>query len=250
VLYVQPYGTETGGVDGFFRALKEIQPDLAVIDDRCLCPPDCDGEGLAAGADLTLFSTGCRKPVDLGFGGFAHCRPGMPYQRWNGSYSEGSLKQVTRCYKEAVAKGLPCTAGQESWLDLSPPALAWEAYRAAVQQALLRSAGQRQCLTALYAASLPSEIQLPARFQGWRFHILVPEPDRLIQLLFEEGLFASRHYASLGGVFCLERFPEAERIHRRIVNLFNDANFDEERARRTVDVVLRHLAERGAFPHG
>jgi hypothetical protein len=66
-----------------------------------------------------------------------------------------------------------------------------------------------------------------------------------VERLFAAELFASRHYASLGGIFCNERFPAAERLHRGIVNLFNDFYFDEEQARRTVDCVLRHLARAG-----
>lgn len=244
VLYVQPYGAVTAGVEEFFRALKAVRPDLVVIDDRCLCPPDCAGESPVPGADLTLFSTGSRKPVDLGYGGFAHCRPGLPYRRHAASYSPAALDRVTRSYKEALAGASRCAAGSEGWLDLSPPPLGWEAYREAVRGDVARAAGHKQALSALYAAAIPAEIQLPARFQGWRFHILVPEPDRLIERLFAEGLFASRHYASLGGIFCAQRFAEADRIHRRIVNLFNDANYDESRALRTIDVVLRHLAEK------
>src|SRR4051794_9043507 len=48
VVYVRPYGAEVEEVDGFFRALKELQRDLLIVDDRCLCLPDCDGERLAS----------------------------------------------------------------------------------------------------------------------------------------------------------------------------------------------------------
>jgi dTDP-4-amino-4,6-dideoxygalactose transaminase len=220
ILFVRTYGVEKD-FSQFFRGIKEIQPDFLIIDDKCLCPPDCDGERLSPDADVTLFSTGRAKPVDLGFGGFARCREGVSYRPFEG----------------------------ESWLDLSAPGLGWDAYRTAIQQALPRVEEHRRRLNAIYTSTLPEEIQLPARFQGWRFHILVPEPDRLVERLFAAGLFASRHYASLGGIFCEERFPEAERLHRGIVNLFNDMYFDEERARRTVDCVLRHLAGCG-HPEG
>jgi hypothetical protein len=241
VIYVRPYGAEVEEVDGFFRALKELRTDLLVIDDRCLCPPDCDGERLASGADVTLFSTGRAKPVDIEFGGFAHCRDGVPYRRWEAPYCAAALDEVTRRYKEAIVRGIPCEGGEEPWLDLSAPALGWEDYRIAVRKAAVRAQQHRQRLNAIYAAVLPEEIQLPERFQSWRFHLLVPEPDRLVEQLFAAGLFASRHYASLGGIFCEGRFPEAERLHQGIVNLFNDRYFDEDRARRARDLVLRHL---------
>jgi hypothetical protein len=232
VLYVRPYGAMVDGPEGFFRALKDLRHGFLVIDDRCLCLPDCDGQRLAPSADVTLFSTGDRKPVDLGIGGFAHCRAGVIYRQHAVPYSEGALAQVTRRYKQAVARRSIWRGGAEDWLDLSAPSSGWDAYRSRIHQALPAIEKHRQALNALYARSLPAEIQLPARFQGWRFHILVPEPDRLVESLFAAGLFAGRHYASLGGVFDDERFPEAERLGRGIVNLFNDRNFDEERAGR------------------
>jgi hypothetical protein len=58
VIYVRPYGAMTKDVDDFFQALKRLRPDLLVVDDRCLCDPDCDGADLALDADVTLFSTG------------------------------------------------------------------------------------------------------------------------------------------------------------------------------------------------
>ncbi len=242
ILFIRTYGVEED-VGPFFRKIKEIRSDFLIVDDKCLCPPDCDGEHLASEADVTLFSTGRTKPVDLGFGGFANCREGVSYKRWQAPYSEAMLEEVTRHYKEAMMRGIPCEGGEERWLDLSAPVLGWDFYRTTVREALPRAEEHRRRLNAIYNAALPDEIQLSARFQGWRFHILVPEPDRLVERLFAAGLFASRHYASLGGTFCEGRFPEAERLQRGIVNLFNDRHFDEDQATLTADLVLRHLAE-------
>jgi hypothetical protein len=210
LLFVRTYGAQ-GDAAPFFQAAKQLAPDLLVIDDRCLCPPDPDGGSLTPGAGVTLWSTGYAKPVDVGFGGFAHLAEGVPYHS-------------------------RLDAGREDWLDLTPPEVSWPAYRAGVLAALPEIAEHKRRLNAIYTESLPPEIQLPARFQGWRFQILVPEPDRLVAALFAAGLFASRHYAPLE-----EGFPEAEALHRRVVNLFNDRAFDEDRARRAVEVVREHL---------
>ncbi len=246
VLYVRPYGAMMPAADGFFAALKALRPGLLTVDDRCLCapdPPDPNAAGVP-GADVTLYSTGPGKPVNLGFGGFAHALEGVAYRRWEAPYSEAALARVTHRYKEAVAAGVPYDGEnegeEEDWLDLSAPPLPWEGYRTAVLKALPVAAEHRRRLNALYG-ELPESIRLPPRFQGWRFHLRVPEPDRLVERLFAVGLFASRHYASLGGVFSAERCPVAERCHRGIVNLFNDGSFDEERARRAVAAVLEHL---------
>jgi len=248
VLYVHPYGARAEAVNDFFHLLRELRPGLLLIDDRCLCVPDCEGEDLAPCADVTLFSTGRGKPADLGFGGFAHCHPKFRYRRWPAPFSATALREVTRRYQQAIANGTPCASGEESWLDVSAPGLPWDAYRVAVREALPKAEQQRRRLNALYGAALPAEIQMPARFHGWRFQIRVPEPDRLVASLFAAGLFASRHYASLGGVFGAGRFPEAERLHSGIVNLFNDRYFDESRARRAAGVVRQHLVDVEARP--
>lgn len=241
VLYVRTYGME-GDADSFFRAARELRPDLLWIDDKCLCRPDCGGERLSPCADATLFSTGRAKHVDLGFGGFAHLGERVPYRRQSGRCEEAALDEIERNVKQAVAYGVPFEGGEGDWLDLSEPGLSWEAYERSVLATLQDVDEHQRRLNAIYTSAFPEEIRLPERFQSWRFHILVPEPDRLVERLFSAGLFASRHYAPLGRSFGEGRFPVAERLHSKVVNLFNDRYFDEERAERAAWLVLRHLA--------
>lgn len=243
LLFVRTYGA-LGDAAPFFRAAKELSPDLLVIDDRCLCRPDPEGASRTPGADVTLWSTGYAKHVDVGFGGFAHLRDGVPYRRSEGAFSSLALEEVEQGVKQALARGVPFEEEREDWLDLARPEVSWKTYQGGVLAALPEIDEHKRRLNAIYTEALPAEIRLPERFQGWRFNLLVPEPDELVARLFAAGLFASRHYASLGGVLGAGSFPEAEALHRRVVNLFNDRSFDEERARRAVEVVLEHLAER------
>jgi hypothetical protein len=242
LLFVRTYGA-LGDAAPFFRAVKELSPDLLVIDDRCLCRPDPEAASRTPGAGVTLWSTGYAKYVDVGFGGFAHLRKGVPYQRSEGAFSSLVLEEVERGVKEALARGVPFEGPREDWLDLARPEVSWPVYQKGVLAALPEIDEHKRRLNAIYAEALPAEVRLPDRFQGWRFNVLVPEPDRLVERLFAAGLFASRHYASLGGVLGKGRFPQAEALHRWVVNLFNDRSFDEERARHAVEVVLAHLAE-------
>lgn len=112
----------------------------------------------------------------------------------------------------------------------------WSAYRQRVIEAVEAVDRQKAALNTIYSEALPKEIQLPAEMQSWRFNILVPEAERLETALFADGLFASRHYAAPPG------FPVAGRLHRRIVNLFNDHYFDEARATRAATLVNHHLS--------
>jgi hypothetical protein len=122
--------------------------------------------------------------------------------------------------------------GNEIASGTEPPSID---YRRRVIAATAAADEQKEALNAIYARMLPSEIQLPPELQRWRFNIRVPQPDRLMESIFAAGLFASRHYPALGA------FPIAERLHAKIVNLFNDRYFDEARARHVCELVLYHL---------
>jgi hypothetical protein len=238
VLFVQPYGAEVE-VEPFFRELKQLRPGLLSIDDRGLCPPDWDGHRVTDSVDVALFSTGARKCVDLGFGGFAHVKAHVPYRGHERPFRPEALEDITRRYKTALDRRAPCDGGDEDWLDLRQPPLSWEDYRRRAPAPVPDE--HRRRVNAIYARRLPPEIQLPPAFQSWRFNVLVDRPQELVARLFAAGLFASRLYDALGGIFGPGSFPHAEALHRRVVNLFNDRNIDEERAERVAGEVLRHL---------
>jgi hypothetical protein len=238
VLFVRPYGAEVE-VEPFFRELKRLRPDLLTIDDRGLCRPDWDGRGVTDSVDVALFSTGSRKCVDLGVGGFAHVKAHVPYRRHERPFRPEALEDITRRYKAALDRRVPCDGGEEDWLDLRRPPMTWEEYRRRAPDP--GPDEHRRRVNAIYARRLPPEIQLSPAFQGWRFNILVDRPRELVARLFAARLFASRLYDALGGIFGPGSFPHAEALHRRVVNLFNDRHIDEEGAERVAVEVLRHL---------
>jgi len=247
LLYVRPYGAAGDG-EALFRAARMLQPDLLVIDDRCLGLPESDAARVAAAADVTLFSTGRAKYAELGFGGFAHFRPGVRYCRHHADdapVSPTRYARLTRRYASALEARRPGRGGTGDWLPRTRPRLSWAAYSRRVAAARRTAQRHKRVLNAVYRDALPPEIQLPPAFQHWRFNVLVPDPDRLAERLSAAGLFASRHYASLGGVFTRERFPAAEALHGWMVNLFNDRHFDESMAGRTAEVITAHLLAAG-----
>jgi hypothetical protein len=210
LLYIRPYGSERDPGE-FFAELKAAQPDILIIDDKCLCRPDCDGASLVPGADVTLFSTGRAKYADIGGGGFAHVAEPVAYAR-AGTTPAG-------------------------WLDCGPPDTSWNEYRRRTIDAAFAADAHKRALNAIYESALPRRIRVPDDLQRWRFNIRVPTPDRLIESAFACGLFASRHYPP----YSAGDFPVASRISREIVNLFNDRYFGEEQAGRMAQLVLEHL---------
>jgi hypothetical protein len=197
---------------------------------------------LATQADVTLFSTGYGKYLDMGFGGFAYIKDSVVYRRRSGTFSEAALAEVVRRYKDAIAKRAPFEGGDESWLDLSKPQITWHEYRQRIVELLTRIDQHKKRINVIYENALPRELQLPGRFQQWRFNIRVPEADRLVKHLFTSGLFASRHYAPVTDTFSERTFPVAEELHESIVNLFNDWHYDETKACLTTQLILEHLS--------
>lgn len=197
VVYVRAYGSMHEGEAPLEALRTDGGSGVLIIDDRCLCRPDTNAPP-PSNADLTLYSTGSRKYLDLGGGGFAIAR-------------------------NETLSGKSADTG-------------WAPYAARISAALPAADAHKSMLNAIYAASLPAEIQLPAPFHEWRFNIMVSEPEELLRELFAAGLFAGRHYAPAS-----PGFARAHAVHRRIVNLFNDGNYDAERAERTTAIVRRHL---------
>ena len=165
--------------------------------------PDPDAP-LTPGASCVLYSVGHAKPVDLGSGGFARLAPETAHHRHRTSFDRRALTRAESAYKRAIAESRPVApeVWRSDWLDLRPPKRAWAEAREEIRAALPRIARHRERLNGIYRDAIPAEARLGSEYDGWRFQILAPEPDALIEELFAAGLFASRHYASLGrGVF-------------------------------------------------
>jgi dTDP-4-amino-4,6-dideoxygalactose transaminase len=203
LLYAHTYGAPSTP-DSFFSYARSLHPGMLIIDDRCLCTPEFD---VSSTADVVLFSTGYAKIVDLNSGGYAFVR------------NEVHVEPETNVE-------LP------SWPD----------YRSRIEASLESSLAQRAALNEIYASRLPVEIQLPDEFQQWRFNIRVRNRSAVMQAIFDDGLFASAHYASLAGVVSEGCAPQAESLAGEVINLFNDHHFDVRRAERVCDVVRKHLS--------
>ena len=139
IIFVRTYGAEIDPGE-FFAELKRLQPSLFIIDDKCLCSPDYDGLGLNPLADVTLFSSGYSKYVDLGFGGFAFLKDFVPHQRHARKFTESALIDMTKRCNGAVAKRSLFEAAEGEWLDLAEPCFSWQSYRRRLMDATSRTA--------------------------------------------------------------------------------------------------------------
>lgn len=222
-----------------FRQIKALSPDALLVDDRCLCPPEPTG-GVPDHTDAVLFSTGYAKYVDLGVGGFAHLAPGVPYRATEFPFDAGALDGVMAACKRACSQREPFEYEDVPWLDTGT--LPWDLreYEGRILAETLRMQTRKAAVNAVYAERLPPDVQLPARFQQWRFNLLVRNPAGVLDAIRSAGLFASQHFDSLAGVFGPGDAPVARFLHAHVVNLFNDRYFTVEQAERLVNTLLAH----------
>lgn len=200
LIFVHTYGLEVE-FSAFFQQLREQNPDLIIVDDKCLCLPDLDVKDSAA--DLVLYSTGEKKMVNLGGGAIGYLA-----DKWE--------------YDEVPVEGCDCLSN-ELWL-LEPKQLYLK---------MDTIIAHKEKLNTIYRAMLPETIQLPDAFQHWRFNILVQNKQEILAALAAEGLVADSIYPAQDAS-CLV----ANNLHAYVINLYNDKLFTLEQAERACEIIL------------
>lgn len=239
LLYAHTYG-EASTPNDFFHQIKSEDESILIVDDRCLCRPEVqpDAENLA---DVQLYSTGYAKILDLGLGGFAFVSEGVPYRSVHLPFDPLAQDRIEGQYKQAIRDATAFAYEDCNWLQTDAVLPTWEEYRRQIEDGLTFSMSHRSKLNRIYASRIPQELQLPDAYQNWRFNIRVENKAQMLKAIFEAGLFASSHYASLAGIMVEGRCPQAEALHNAVINLFNDHHFDEAKAERACEVILENL---------
>jgi dTDP-4-amino-4,6-dideoxygalactose transaminase len=238
VLYAHTYGEESTP-DDFFTRAKSLNPDLLVVDDRCLCIPTVETK---SSADVVLFSTGYAKIVELNLCGYAFMKDDVKYESAPLKFDPARHEELEMDYKAAVRSRDRFDYRDSDWLQAETELPEWETYRRMVEVGLELSLLQKRRLNAIYTTRLPMEIQLREQYQTWRFNIRVKNKKQIMDAVVANGLFASSHYASLAGIMSEGRAPVAESLAGEVVNLFNDHHCDDDRAERMTGLILRTLA--------
>lgn len=196
IIAVHTYGIDAD-FDKEFAIVRNINPKIALIDDRCLCLPKIGIQNSTA--DLILYSTGEKKQVDLGKGGIGYVADGWRYED---------------------VSVLPNDVLTNEYWNLDLDVLNYQCERVLLH---------KQRLNAIYfnafSSPPPSHTYNILSCSSWRFNILVPNKQEILQAIFEAGLFASGHYAPQQG-----NYPNARWLYEHIINLFNDFYFTEKQA--------------------
>ena len=203
LLFVHTYGSEHDFY-AFFEQVREQNPNIIIVDDKCLCLPDLEVKDSAA--DLVLYSTGEKKMVNLGGGAIGYLA-----DKWE--YDEVEVEESD-------------LLSNELWL-LDPKQLYMK------MDAII---AHKEKLNTIYRAMLPEAIQLPDAYQHWRFNILVPNKQQILDALAAEDIPAESVYPALDGACVV-----ANNLHALAINLFNDKRQTQEQAIRACEIICGRL---------
>jgi len=239
VLFVRSYG-QMNNEAGFFCSLRKINHKLIIIDDRCLCIPNTNGEDIYEEADLTLFSTGYAKYAELNYGGFAYIKHYINLINFESIFDPNAHRDLIEAMNCAIRDNTKFVFNDENWLNKVIDFDKNEYFKI-IEEKTKAATFQKSKLNAIYATLLPKSIQLIELSNNWRFNIMVENKNNILKKIFDEGLFASSHYSSVSHLFSVERSINADFIHNNIINLFNDFRFDEIKVEKICRIILNNI---------
>lgn len=200
LIYVQTYGVESIP-NAFFAEARKRNPNLYIVDDRCLCIPEMDAKAHEHSlADLVIYSLGPKKFVVMEHGAIGFIGDRCRYEEIE---EHEFFEPIDYTFDEAAV-----LARRE---DLRV---------------------YKQKLNDIYHELLPQSIQLPDIYHNWRFNIRVENKEEILQALTNNGLFASGHYKPL-----VDNCPVAQDLYENVINLFNDTYYTEQQARKTCEII-------------
>ena len=196
VLFVHAYGHTFNNAD-FYAQLRQLQNDIIIIDDKCLLVPSFTDHN--ENSDLTLYSTGYAKFIELGFGG---CGIISKDRKYSPSLPDSEYLQIDeQQYKDKVIQGIP------------------------------QVSAHKQRINAIYDNHLRSlhEVTMWNNYSDWRYMISVPKEKReaVLKSIFDHGYFAGTNYPSQAMNFKQQACYVAEREALSVINLFNDFRANE-----------------------
>lgn len=213
ILFNHTYGIESTP-DDFFAKIKEINPSLLIIDDRCLCKPIFKPTN---NVDLTLFSTGYAKYVDIGYGGLG---------------ITNLLLDKTE-FKEAIIN-------LNTKLQINALPVTVDAYLNQIETQLKLMVNHKSTINEIYDYHLADIHKLRNNLNQWRYNLIFDHNSyEILEAIFKKGFFASKHYAPLD----TSNYFNAQQLHSKVINLFNDKYISPENAEKLSIFLKTHYKQ-------
>lgn len=209
VLFVKTFGIEFN-IQPFYKKIKEINKDVFIIDDMCLCAPKFDYDLENSYADMSLFSSGYSKYIDIGYGGYGF----IEGKKFIKNFQDTSKSRYFLKYKKIITDRIKPTKMHKDELNN------------------------------IYKAGIPRQYHLGDEFVNWRFSFLAENKDEILQAISnEEDLFASSHYSQIDYEYSDHPIQNSNvnKIHKNIINLFNDFRFTREQAFLASEIVKQYI---------
>ena len=238
IIFVRTYGYFSDET-AFFRELKYISPNIVIIDDRSLCVPQLT-PNYESYTDLILYSTGYSKYVDLGYGGYAFIKETLSYESFALDFNEKDHDNLIKQFKYNLDNKSRFNYVDTNWLDNRKCEIDEVKYFEKINKRIQEIELHKNRLNEIYETNLPAEIQLKKDYNNWRFNILVNNKKFILKKIFENDLFASSHYQSLVGIFGKGIGENANNLHSKVINLFNDFRLDEKKAYKTCEIINKY----------
>ncbi len=251
------YSTQTGVLllnhyglpydDEVISTIKQYAALLIV--DACLSPPSLlPLQDLKA--DLTLYSTGKGKVIELGYGAFGHVKSPLRNQSVPCHCPESLSTAYTQMetYWKSVLNGTPFDSKAvftADWIDEGNQLVtSSNSYLQTIEKNLECTLLHKSKLNALYSSEIDPDFHWHPSGNDWRFNILVDDPKLVIQEIFSVNLFASQHYANAAAYISNNRdLKNADLVERHMVNLFNSPNVTQSFAQQCADIISRLIRQ-------
>tara|TARA_B100000579_G_C22847574_1_gene865342 strand:+ start:5347 stop:6315 length:969 start_codon:yes stop_codon:yes gene_type:complete len=236
ILTVRNFGEEYPQIS-FFNKIKKLAPHIKIIDDACLSYPNFNSTILHQ-VDLELYSTGYSKPVDIGYGGFGKIHDNqkkiIPKEL---NFDEKRLIQMNNAYKNSLKNsiGIQQTNFKTNWL-LSKK-INQKEYINKVNLNIAKSRSHREKINNTYDKYLNPSFKEIRLSTNWRYNIRLSNPLKVLEKIFEEGLFASQHYYPLNLAFKKGICSNWENVYKSMLNLFNDYRFSDLQAKKCCQII-------------
>jgi len=234
-LYNHTYGNEFTPLDKF-KELKKLDPDLCIIDDRCLCMPDPEYITIPECINLVLFSTNKKKQIDLGFGGYGYSS--FNHKEIKEDFNSFDYDALSEAYSnESFMNYLYDSKINTNWLNSGELLLPSDEYKNKIKERSENVRTHKDQLLKIYRTMIPKTMQLDEKYQNWRFNIKCDNRSFVLNMIKNIGFFAGTHYKSLGSIIDNKSFPIAEQMEQSVINLFIDFNYTTQMAKETAGII-------------
>jgi len=241
LLWLRPYGLNKNNKK-LFQAIKKINNNIFIIDDCCLSIPRFSFDN---NQDLSLFSTGYSKYVDFGWGGFGVLNTTfLEYSENKLFFDNKDLIELNKSFQESIDANKKYKYIDSNWLGGNLK-YDFEKYRKKIKKELPIITKHKKNINNIFANTIEYGAQFPQEYQDWRFNIFINNKTELIKKIFSEKLFASSHYYPMSKLLKLDPAINSEKLHSKIINLFNDRRYNEKMAMQTARIINNHILKWG-----